>query len=761
MLFSEGKRPDMASAPEQPPDETLDDSFEQLEGVVERLTYHSDTTGYTVAWIQVPGSHDLLKVSGSFASIEAGQTLRLTGFWRVHPKFGRQFEVRQYAELSPATLTGIEKYLGSGLIRGIGPVTARRIVQQFGLDTFDIIEHQSERLLEVLGISQMRYQHIRDAWEAQKVIHEVMVFLHGHGVSTTYAAKIFKHYGQEAIEVVTHNPYQLAADIYGIGFLTADKIARNLGIAPDSEFRYRAGLHYLLSEAAEEGHCFLPESELVERAVKQLGLEAYPVDCARIQDLIQHLEAEGGLILQRSDTEKQDQRDCYLPAFFHTERQLARQIVHLASQPVEVELPRVQRWIERYTQHHGISLSAQQQAAVEQAATSRILILTGGPGCGKTFTTRTVVALMKAMGKTLALAAPTGRAAQRLSELTAQEAKTLHRLLEFDPGTQRFQRDHENPLHAQFIVVDEASMLDLFLAHALVRAIPPEAQLLLVGDSDQLPSVGPGNVLRDLIASEQIPVIRLMEVFRQAQTSQIVLTAHQIQRGQMPKLQSLSSTSPSDCLWLDAPEPERGVETVRALVSMLLPQRGFDPHKEIQVLTPTTRGAVGTHQLNDVLQQVLNPSRPRTVQVSRGGVTLRAGDRVVQQVNDYEREVFNGDLGTVWSVDQEEQHVVVQFADRMVSYDYADLHELALAWALTIHKSQGSEYPAIIILLYPQHYLLLSRNLLYTALTRAKRLAILVGPVRAIGMAMKRSHDHQRYTALVQQLSRANNFPDA
>ncbi len=746
----------MVSASEQPPDEPLDDSFEQLEGVVERLTYHSDTTGYTVAWIQAPDSHDLLKVSGSFASIEAGQSLRLNGFWRVHPKFGRQFEVRQYQELKPATLTGMEKYLGSGLIRGIGPVTARRIVQQFGLETLDIIELQSERLLEVPGISQMRLQHIRDAWEAQKVIHEVMIFLHGHGVSTTYAAKIFKTYGQQAIEVVTHNPYQLATDIYGIGFLTADKIARNLGIAPDSEFRYRAGLRYLLSEAAEEGHCFLPEPELVKRAVKQLGLEDYPVDSARIQKLIQQLEREGELFLQPGITEQSDQEDCYLPAFFHTERQLAKQLVHLASQPVEADLPRVQRWIERYTQHHGISLSPQQQAAVELAATSRVLILTGGPGCGKTFTTSTIVALMKAMGKTLALAAPTGRAAQRLSELTGHEAKTLHRLLEFDPGTQRFRQDLEHPLAAQAIVVDEASMLDLFLAHALVRALPPEAQLLLVGDSDQLPSVGPGNVLRDLIASEQIPVIRLAEVFRQAQTSQIVLTAHQIQRGQIPRLQPLSSTPQSDCLWLDAPESERGIEAIRALVSMVLPQQGFDPQKDIQVLTPTTRGAVGTHQLNDILQQALNPLRPRMAQVSRGGVTLRIGDRVVQQVNDYEREVFNGDVGTVTSIDQEEQEMIVQFADRVVCYDYADLHELALAWALTIHKSQGSEYPAIIVLLYPQHYLLLSRNLLYTALTRAKRLVILVGPAKAIAMAVKRSHDHQRYTALAQRLSVAH-----
>lgn len=728
------------------------DQHETLEGVVERITFHSDTSGYTVVRLKASSSRDLLTVVGTFASIEAGQTLQLTGFWREHTKFGAQFDVQHYQEIRPATLTGIEKYLGSGLIKGIGPVTARRIVAHFGLETLEVIESQIERLLEVPGISHGRVKHIQTAWETQKAIKEVMVFLQGHGVSTTYAAKIFKQYGQQAIAIVTHNPYQLAADIYGIGFVTADKIARNIGIAPDSEVRYRAGMLYVLSQAAVEGHCFLPQQVLVERVVEQLALPDYPVDPETILALTRQMADAGELIIQPIEGEEPEQLRCYQPTFYHTEVHLARQLTQLASRPLEIDFPRVQRWIDRYTQHHEISLSAQQREAVELAAQSRVLILTGGPGCGKTFTTRTIVALWKAMGKTLALAAPTGRAAQRLSELTGQEAKTLHRLLEFDPGSMSFRHNSEHPLRAQAVVVDEASMLDLFLAHALVKAVPPEAQLLLVGDSDQLPSVGPGDVLRDIIASEHLPVIRLTEVFRQAETSQIVTTAHQIQQGLIPKLQHISFGTDSDCLWVNVPDPEEAVPAIEHLIDTELPQRGYDPRQEMQVLSPTMRGSVGTRTLNTTLQKILNPAHTGKVELTRGGTTFRVGDRVIQQVNDYDREVFNGDLGIITRIDLEEQEVAVCFAERQVTYDYADLSELALAWAITIHKSQGSEYPAVIILLYPQHYVLLSRNLLYTALTRAKQLAVLVGPMKAVAMAVNRIQAHERYTSLAERL---------
>ncbi len=728
--------------------------IEYLQGVVERVTYYAEDSGYTVARFSVAGRRDLVTIVGRFPDISAGQTLRLRGFWREHPRFGEQFSVLQAQVTKPATLTGLEKYLGSGLIRGIGPVTAKRIVAHFGLETLDIIEKQSERLLEVPGIAHKRVEMIKSAWAAQQAIKEVMLFLQGHGVSTTYAVKIYKHYGDQAIEVVSKNPYQLAADIYGIGFITADTIARHLGIAPDSDFRYQAGIVHVLSTAAEEGHCFLPERELIERSVEQLSLPAHPVEPERIRELIAQMGEDKQLIVQPAFEEPQDQRICYAPAFYHAEQALATRIAAFVKRHVEVDLPRVGRWIDGYTAKKGIQLSEEQRWAVELAASSRLLILTGGPGCGKTFTTKTIVALWRAMGKTLLLAAPTGRAAQRLAELTGVEAKTIHRLLAFDPKTMQFRQNEEHPLEVDALVVDETSMLDLFLAHSLFKAVPRDAQVLLVGDVDQLPSVGPGMVLRDLIASEQIPVVRLTTIFRQAASSHIITNAHRINAGQFPQLTPTTKFATSDCLWLEAAEPAIGAEGIRHLVSEYLPKHGIDPMREVQVLSPATRGEVGTRQLNFMLQQVLNPRGPDTVELARGGTVLRVGDRVIQQVNDYQREVFNGDLGTVAKIDLEEQEVTVAFADREVSYDYADLSELALAWAITIHKAQGSEYPIVLLPVFMQHYLLLSRNLLYTGLTRAKQLAILVGPTKALGLAVKRIIDRERYTALAERLKR-------
>jgi exodeoxyribonuclease V alpha subunit len=580
---------------------------------------------------------------------------------------------------------------------------------------------------------------------------QMWIFLQGHGVSTTYAVKIFKQYGEKAIAIVTANPYQLAADIYGIGFVTADTLARSLGIEPGSEFRYRAGIVHVLGEAAEEGHCFLPQSELVDQSVKRLATDDHQPQANAIASLIQKMETLEELVLQG----EADQQHCYQPAFFQTEQNLAQQLRQLLVRPITVDLPRVRRWLERFRAKTAIELSEQQQLAVEMAASLRVLVLTGGPGCGKTFTTRTIVALWKAMGKSIALAAPTGRAAQRLSEMTGQPASTLHRLLEFEPKTMGFKHDAANPLNADAIVVDEASMLDLFLAYSLIKAVPPEAQLLLVGDIDQLPSVGPGNVLRDLIASKCVPVVRLTQVFRQAQSSQIVLNAHQINQGKFPHLESVSLTPRSDCLWLGAPEPEYGVQGIQELLTDLIPQLGFNPIQDVQVLCPLTRGVVGTRNLNQVLQNLLNPARSDKAEVVRGGITLRVGDRLIQRVNDYEREVFNGDLGVIVAIDSEEQEVRVQFDQRQVTYDYADLNEVDLAWAVTIHKSQGSEYPVVMLPLFPQHYLMLSRNLLYTGLTRAKKLAVIVGPKKAVAMAVNQVKDQMRYTGLARRLSGA------
>jgi len=723
---------------------------ETITGVVERLTFYSAESGYTVARLTRPRSTELTTIVGSFANIQPGQTLQLTGFWRDHPQFGLQFQVINYQETKPATLTGIEKYLGSGLIKGVGPVTAKRIVAHFGLETLEIIENQIERLIEVQGIAKKRITLIKNAWSTQKAIKEVMVFLQGHGVSTTYAVKIYKQYKDEAISTVTKNPYQLAADIYGIGFLTADKIARNIGIAPESEFRYRAGIIHCLSEAAEDGHCYLPQPELIESVIKLLTTESHQPTEEAIALIIKDMALADDLIRERDEEQT---LLCYKPTYFHTEQNLAQLIRQRLENPVGTDLERVRDWIDRFTASRQIQLSEQQRLAVETAAYSKIMILTGGPGVGKTFTTHTIVSLWKAMGKSIALAAPTGRAAQRLGEMTGLEAKTIHRLLEFDPRSMGFKRDSENPLPHTAIIADEASMLDLFLAYSLVKAVLAGALLLLVGDIDQLPSVGPGQILADLINSGRVPVVRLTQVFRQAQTSAIITAAHQINRGIYPTIEPISDNPMSDCIWHGGGhQPEHGVQAICELITDFIPRLGFNPATDVQVLCPMTRGVVGTRNLNTVLQQLINPPSPDKVEINRGGNLLREGDRIIQLTNDYNREVFNGDLGIIKTIDTVEQEVTVQYGERTVVYDYADLNEIALAFAVSIHKSQGSEYPVVILPIFMQHYMMLTRNLFYTGLTRAKKLAIVVGAKKAISLAVRSTDDQKRYTRLQQRL---------
>ena len=741
----------MSSSPGSYGNPSTETPLEQLQGVVERLTFHSEESGYTIARLKVPRERELVTVVGSFANIQAGQTLSLKGSWREHPKYGLQFQVKHYRESKPATLTGIQKYLGSDLIKGVGPVTAKRIVAHFGLETLDAIEGDIQRLCEVPGIAQKRVRKIETAWAAQKAIKEVMLFLQGHNVSTTYAVKIFKQYGEDAIDTVTNNPYQLTQDIYGIGFVTADAIARNLGIAPGSEYRYRSGTLHVLNEASEQGHCFLPQEELIEQVVTRLTLPDHKPNAEQVETIVEQMCLSDELI--RDGVPGVDRvLACYNPPFYQAETHLAERLKTLLSFPIEVDLERVNDWVDRFTARTGMQLSRQQREAVEMSASQRICILTGGPGCGKTFTTRTIVALWKAMGKEIALASPTGRAAQRLQEMSGLPAKTVHRLLEFDPKSMKFKREEGNPIQADAIVVDEASMLDLFLANSLLKAVSPDAQLLLVGDIDQLPSVGPGNVLRDAIESERIPLVRLTEVFRQAQSSQIVSNAHRINRGDYPRFERASMTPNSDAMCLDITEPERGIEAIRRAISNLMPHLGFDPAPDVQVLCPMARGDLGTRNLNKVLQELINPASADKAEWVRGNLILRVGDRVIQKVNDYDREVFNGDLGRIEAIDLEEQELTVDFGGRLVSYDSADLNEISLAWAVTIHKSQGSEYPVVILPVFMQHYVMLSRNLLYTGLTRAKRLALVIGSQKAIGMAVRQVKDRQRYTLLSHRL---------
>lgn len=610
---------------------------ETITGVVERITFSAQDTGYTVARLQVPREKDLVTITGNFANLQAGQTLKLYGYWKNHPQYGLQFNVVKYEETKPADITGIEKYLGSGLIKGVGPVTAKRIVKHFGLETLRIIEHQIDRLIEVEGIGQKRVTMIKTAWETQKVIKEVMIFLQGHGVSTTYAVKIYKQYGDKAIATVTENPYQLADDIYGIGFVTADRIAINVGVLPWSKFRYRAGVLYALAEAGDSGHCFLPLPELISATTKILTNDQHSADENSIEGLVLEMNTNKDVIIDRLND---DVIACYKPAFYYSEEHLAKLLTRRIK-PSSIPESFVNNWIAEYTQSHQIKLSSQQYQAVKMSATNGVLILTGGPGCGKTFCTRTIVALWQKLGLKIALAAPTGRAAKRLQEMTGVEAKTIHRLLEFNRATMQFKHNQDNPLPYEAIVIDEASMLDLFLAHSLLKAIPKDARLLLVGDVDQLPSVGVGNVLKDIIDSQQIPVIRLTEIFRQAQSSRIIQSAHAINQGKYPPLEALSDYPLSDCLWHNGgTEPEHGLQLISELVKDYLPKMGVNVAKDLQVLCPMTRGLVGTHNLNKVLQQLINPAHEKKRDLKRGERILREGDRVIQFKNDYNKEVF-------------------------------------------------------------------------------------------------------------------------
>ncbi|MDD5095159.1 MAG: ATP-dependent RecD-like DNA helicase [Dehalococcoidia bacterium] len=709
-----------------------------VEGVLERIVFFNEENSYTVARLQVPEQRDLVTIVGNMALPNLGETLRLTGEWTNDPKFGRQFRISSCLSVLPSTLTGIQKYLASGLVRGIGPVMAKRIVGRFGIETFDLIEQKPEQLLEIEGIGPIRQERICTAWGEQKEVRQVMVFLQGHGVSSTYAVKIFKAYGNKAIAIVSENPYRLALDITGIGFKTADRIAQNMGIDPGSQIRAEAGILYVLSELVNEGHVYFPYDELTQKSTLLLG-----VDMAVLKQAISAMVVQGRVAVE----EEWEDRPVYLMLLHVAEVNVAKRLGALIESPagdLQIDAEKAIKWVQ---QASGIELADLQQEAIRKATSSRALIITGGPGTGKTTLVNSLIKILERKGQRILLASPTGRAAKRLSEVTGKEAKTIHRLLEYTPKKGAFTRNEDNPLQADFVVVDEASMLDILLMNHLLKAIPPEARLILVGDVDQLPSVGPGNVLKDIINSGSIETVRLTEVFRQAQESLIVVNAHRVNEGQFI---TNKSDGKKDFYFIDREDPNKVLETIKETCSLRLPRAfDFNPMEDIQVLTPMHRGTVGVSNLNAELQAMLNPSG---VELTYGGRIFRMGDRVMQTSNNYEKEVFNGDVGRIASVDPEEHTLQVSFDDRVVGYDRTDLDELVLAYAISVHKSQGSEYPAVVIPMLTQHYIMLQRNLLYTALSRARKLVVLIGSRTAVALAIKNDRVQRRYTRLSDRL---------
>ena len=712
------------------------DHYATLEGVLERIVFFNEENGFTVARLQVPKRQDLVAIVGVLPSPMPGETLRLKGEWVVDNKFGEQFRVQSCLSVLPATLTGIEKYLGSGMVKGIGPIMAKRIVAKFGLETLDTIEESSERLLEVEGIGSVRAERIGLAWQEQKEIREVMIFLQGEGVSSTYAVKIYKTYGDKAIAVVKDNPYRLALDISGIGFKTADKIAQNMGIDPKSPMRAEAGIIHVLSELVDEGHVYYPYEELKVKAIELLAVDEGILDIA-----LSTLSDQRRVVIE----EHSDHKAVYLTPLHVAETNVATRLKALLESPKQLLQIDIEKAIEWVSKVNRLELAEMQKEALRKAVSSKVMVITGGPGTGKTTLVNSVIKILEKKGQHIVLASPTGRAAKRLSEVTGREAKTIHRLLEFSPSEGGFKRNEEYPLDADMVIIDEVSMVDILLMNHLLKAIPPTATLLLVGDADQLPSVGPGNVLKDIISSSLVETIILTDIFRQAQQSLIVVNAHRVNNGKYLQLKSSPDQQPN-FYFIKRQEPEEVLSVIKELCKSRLPSAfQFDPLEDIQVMTPMHRGTVGVANLNAELQNLLNPNQKS---VARGGRLFRVNDKVMQIKNNYEKETFNGDIGRISSIDLEEQNLMVRFEDRIVDYTWSDLDELVLAYAISIHKSQGSEYPAVVIPLLPQHYIMLQRNLLYTAITRAKRLVVLVGSKRAVAIAIKNNKVQFRYTNL-------------
>lgn len=703
----------------------------KIRAVIEHITYQNSENGYSILKGKVKDHNDLVTLVGTMLEVPVGSVLLCEGDWKIDRKYGKQFIVQSFEEVMPATVYGIEKYLGSGLVKGIGPKFAQLIVRQFGTDTIEVIETDIERLYEVPGIGKKRVEKIRESWEKQKDIKNVMLFLQGYGVSTAYAAKIYRCYGKESIDKVNENPYRLADDIWGIGFKTADGIANKMGYEKNDLRRCKSGLTYTLSQLSDEGHVYAEQEQLLKSAMELLEADQDPI----VQAMKEMVETEQ--LIMDGDV-------IYLPPFYYAEIGTANNLKGLMNCMGKKAAP-IQPNMEAITLQTGIEYDEVQVAAIRQAVNSKVMVLTGGPGTGKTTTTQGIIAALKTMGYSILLAAPTGRAAKRMSEATGMEAKTIHRLLEYNPAD-GYKRNDENPLEGDVLIVDECSMIDILLMNNLVKALPETMHLILVGDIDQLPSVGAGNVLRDIIDSERVPVVRLTHIFRQAQTSRIVMSAHAINEGKFP---DISNGKDTDFFFIKNDDADAVATAIVDLVKNRLPKGYHMPLSKIQVLTPMQRGVVGSANLNLILQEALNPTKEG---LSRGGYNFRKGDRVMQIRNNYDKEVFNGDLGYIESVNQEDRTLMVNFEERLVEYEVSELDELSLAYATTIHKAQGSEYPIVVMPVLMKHYVMLQRNLIYTGITRAKKVCVLIGSTKALAYAIHNLTVSNRNTKLKERL---------
>lgn len=722
---------------------------ESLHGMVERITFHSADTGFCVLRITAKSHKELVTVIGHAPVIHVGEFIEADGDWHHDRTYGIQFKALSLKVVIPTTLNGIEKYLGSGLIKGIGPYFAKKLIAKFGAEVLTIIENEPCRLQELEGIGQKRCDKIIHSWIEQKAIRKIMVFLQSYGVGSARAVRIYKTYGDAAIDTVTENPYKLAEDIHGIGFKTADALAKQLGIPEDSLIRARAGVHYAIQKYCQDGHCGIPLPLLIQSSVELLAIPENTIRAAITEEMNAHKVVSEIMSLVNRETQEVLDVVCIFPiTLYRAENGIAKHIKRLLSEKIPwrtIEINKAIPWVEKKT---GLALSDSQKLAVEKALTSKIMILTGGPGVGKTTIVKSILTIIAAKDFKITLCAPTGRAAKRLSESTGQPAKTIHRLLELRPGKENNRYDENHPMDTDFVVVDEASMMDVSLMNNLLKAIPSHAGLLIVGDRDQLPSVGSGSVLADLIHSNIVPTARLTEIFRQSKISDIVINAHKINEGKYPNIDKNKDT---DFYFIEADTPEKTHQILLKLVTQSIPKAfKFNPFADIQILTPMQKGTLGVKSLNADLQGLLNPS---TQKISRFGLTFAAGDKVMQTINNYDKDVFNGDMGIIQSIDMDEAMLKINFDGNVIDYDFNELDEITLAYAVTIHKSQGSEYPVVVIPLVTQHYMMLERNLLYTAVTRGKKLVVIVGQKKALSIAIKNRKNRERLTRLEHKLS--------